>query len=58
MSVNATLERKPPAAPPRDVDRRGLLIGGCAAIAALAAWPYMRRALRREAPVFVARNQS
>ena len=39
------------------LDRRSLLIGAGAALAALAAWPLVRRAMQMTAGVFVARNQ-
>jgi len=39
------------------IDRRALLIGAGATIAALTVWPIARRALRPRSAVFVARNQ-
>ncbi len=39
------------------LDRRAMLIGAGATLAALAAWPLVRRAMQKTATVFVARNQ-
>jgi uncharacterized protein (DUF362 family) len=41
----------------RQIDRRTLLVGAGAALAAVVAWPLARRAMRMTASVFVARNQ-
>ncbi len=41
----------------RQINRRTLLVGAGAALAGLVAWPWIRRAMRMTAPVFVARNQ-